>query len=80
MESIIKAWDAFVRMVRPDVDAIITTFLKAQRKLETLIEREIAALTKEAAAVEALIERRVVRNSIIDRAYRVVHNLDKLTA
>lgn len=80
MEAIIRAWNALVRLVRPDVDAIISTFLKAQSKLGKFIDAQEAALAKEAAAIDALIQRNTVRNAAVNRAYRIIHNLDKVTA
>lgn len=79
MDKIIAAWDALVRLVRPDVDAIISTFLKAQAKLETFIDLQVAALAKEAEAEAAILAARLRRNTAIDRAYRVIHSLDGIT-
>lgn len=80
MNYIARAWNALVKLVRPDVDAIIAGFLKAQSKLDSFIKREEAILAKETAAIEALITSRVRRNRIVDRAYRIIHNLDGLVA
>lgn len=77
---ITRAWDALVKLVRPDVDAIIETFVKAQRKLESLIERELQATEAETNAISSLITSRDARNQVINRAYRVIHKLDVLTA
>jgi hypothetical protein len=80
MNIITRAWNALVKLVRPDVDAIIAGFLKAQRKLDAFIKREEAKLEAETNAIAALDQSRVARNSIINRAYRIIHNLDGLTA
>lgn len=80
MNLITKLWDALVRLVRPDVDAIISTFLKAQRKLDGFITREEAKLEAEARAIEALFTSKTARNEAINRAYRVIHNLTGLTS
>jgi hypothetical protein len=74
------AWAALVRLVRPDVDAIIAAFIKAQSKLEALANKELDALAAEAQQVEALLARRVERNAIVNRAYRIIHNIDGLVA
>jgi hypothetical protein len=80
MNTITQAWGAFVRLIRPDVDAIISSFLKAQSKLDLFIKREEAKLAKEAASIEALITSQVRRNRVVDRAYRIIHNLDGIIA
>jgi hypothetical protein len=80
MNSITKAWSATVAFVRPDVDAIIAKFLKAQSKLDAFIKREEASLAAETKALEAIAARRVTRNATINRAYRIIHNLDTLFA
>lgn len=78
---ITKAWDAFVvRVLIPDMDAIIRAFLKVQSKLVAFIEREEAKLANEAKAIAAAVERQALRNTTINRAYRVIHRLDQLTA
>lgn len=79
MNYLTAAWAALVRLVRPDVDAIISAFVKAQTKLGKLVEREEAALESEARAIEALLISRTDRNSVINRAYRIIHSLDVLT-
>ena len=80
MNYLTAAWAALVRLVRPDVDAIISAFVKAQSKLSKLVEREEAALAAEARTIEALLISRTDRNSVINRAYRVIHKLDELVA
>lgn len=76
---ITQAWDAIRLFLKPDVDAIIATFVKAQSKLEALIERELAQTEAETNAIVSLITSRDARNAAIDRAYRVIHKLDALT-
>lgn len=80
MNSITKAWNAVVAFVRPDVDAIIARFLKVQSKLEGFIKAEEAQLAAEARALEALAAKKLARNATIDRAYRIIHNLDTIFA
>jgi hypothetical protein len=80
MNIITQSWNALVKLVRPDVDAIIAGFLKAQSKLDGFISRETAKLEAETKAIVALTESRVARNATIDRAYRIIHNLDGLVA
>lgn len=80
MNYITKAWNAVVRFVRPDVDAIIAAFLKVQPKLEAYIKREEAKLEAEAKAIAAAVVRKAERNSTINRAYRLVHRFTELTA
>lgn len=66
--------------VQPDLDTIFSTFTKAQAKLERLIDKELSALHQETASINQLRASRIERNRVIDRAYRVSHNLDQLTA
>lgn len=80
MEYITRAWNALVKLVRPDVDAIIAVFLKAQVKLQGYIERELQQTEAETQAIAALITSREARNAAIDRAYRLIHRMDGLTA
>lgn len=78
--NIVNAWNRIVAYFRPDVDAIITKFLKSVSKLEGFIKAESAKLEAEAKALEALAQSKVQRNAQIDRAYRIIHNLDQLFA
>lgn len=80
MNYLTAAWDRLVRLVRPDVDAIINGFLKAQSKLEGFIDREKAILEKEWSTAMSLIDSTSKRDATIDRAYRIIHNLDQLVA
>ena len=80
MNIIAIASGIYRRLFATDVDAIISTFLKAQDKLTALIERETAIMAQETAQMDALFQNRLTRNHIIDRAYRVIHKLDGLTA
>lgn len=80
------AWAALLRLVNPDVDAIIASFLKAQSKLGKYIERELQQTEAETQAIEdayaaaaRLLTSRDARNEAINRAYRVIHRLDQLT-
>lgn len=80
MNYITKAWAALVSRVVPDMDAIIAAFLKVQSKLDAYIKREEAKLANETKAIAAAVERQATRNTAINRAYRVIHRLDELTA
>jgi len=80
MNYVTEAWNRLVRLVRPDVDAIIAAFLKTQTKLEAYIAREETKLAAEARAIEAMLAQKALRNSTINRAYRLVHRFTELTA
>ena len=80
MNTITKVRNAIVRFLRPDVDAIIATFVKAQNKLQAFIDREEVKLASGARVIAAFTEQQVVGNSAVNRAYRVIHRLDQLTA
>ena len=80
MNIIAQGLNAVVRFLRPDVDAIIATFIKAQKKLETFIDREDAKLASGAKAIVSLTQQQLYGNSVVNRAYRVIHRLDQLTA
>lgn len=80
MNYIVRTWNTLVRLLRPDVDSIISSFLKAQRKLEGFITQQETILEREAEAAAALIKSRMARNETINRAYRIINNIDGLTA
>jgi hypothetical protein len=80
LDHLNKLMALIVRLIRPDVDAIIAAFVKSQRKLEAFVNRELAAIEAETGQIDALFKSRSHRNFAVDRAYRVIDRLDKLTA
>lgn len=74
------AVSAYDRLFRPDVDSIIAAFVKAQTKLEKLVDRERAQLASGSLQMDALFQAQMDGNRRVDRAYRLIHNLDRLTA
>jgi len=67
-------------LIQPDLNTIVGTFTKAEKALEKLIARETDALERETIAIEALRASRSSRNMTIDRSYRVLNNINQLTA
>lgn len=66
------------RVFRPDLDTIVSGFVKASDKLMAYIDRETDALDSDTSTIAYLTAQAAKRNENINRAYRVVHKLDTL--
>lgn len=69
---------AITRVFRPDLDTIVSGFVKASDKLMAYIDRETDALESDTSTIAYLTTQAAKRNANINRAYRVVHKLDTL--
>jgi hypothetical protein len=75
-----EAWSTVRAIFQPDVDTIIRSFLKAQDKLEKLINRELLSVEAETRALIALEALRAEREARIARSQRIIGNLKTLVA
>lgn len=66
--------------VPSSVETIISGFVKAQKKLQRYIEKHEAILERNTALITSKRMENASLNMSVDRAYRVINNIDQLVA